>query len=184
VSQLFWELAARDAKLKDGDVEEVQLPVTEGRAAFLSGAVDALVAAHRSVIPLESSGDAAVIAKANAAATEYRSTAVRAGFLDDKNQAAAVADFYRRLVKSKAWLPKHTKQAEAIYAKSAAVSPEDAKLAIAEFPVTVLQLDDELAKNLQAQAKVLFEAGVTPTNPKVALLFDRRYAESGRAVPG
>jgi sulfonate transport system substrate-binding protein len=178
VSQLWWEIAARDARIKDGDVEKVELPVAESRAAFLSGAVDALVGQHRTFIPLESSGDAVVIAKSNGAAPEYRITAVRNGYLDDKKQAAAVADFYERLKRSKQWLTKHTKEGEAVYAKAASVTPEDAKLAIAEFPITVLPLDGELAKSLQQQAKIFHDVGVTPTNPKVSILFDRRYASS------
>ena len=44
------------------------------------------------------------------------------------------------------------------------------------MPATVLQLDDELAKALQEQAKIFFDVGVTPTNPKTSILFDRRYA--------
>jgi sulfonate transport system substrate-binding protein len=184
VSQLYWEIAARDAKLKDGDVQKVELPVAESRAAFLGGAVDALVGQHRTFIPLESSGDAVVISKSNGAAPEYRVTAVRAGFLDAKKQAAAVADFYERLQRSKRWLTKHTKEGEAVYAKAASVSPEDAKLAIAEFPNNVLPLDDEFAKSLQAEANILFDVGVTLTNPKVSILFDRRYTTNTGAATG
>jgi sulfonate transport system substrate-binding protein len=182
VSQLWWEIAAREAKLKDGDVDEVQLPVAETRAAFLSGAVDALVGQHRTLIPLESSGDAVIIAKSNGAAPEYRFTAVRAGYMDDKKQAAAVADFLKRLQQSKRWLLNHPKDGEAVYAKSASVGPEDAKLAIAEFPSTILPLDDELAKKLQEQTKLFFDVGVTPTNPKASILFDKRYAVDAPAT--
>jgi sulfonate transport system substrate-binding protein len=184
VSQLYWKIAAREAKLKDGDVDEVQLPVADTRAAFLGGAVDALVGQHRTLIPLESSGDAVIIAKSNGAAPEYRITAVRAGYLDDKKQAAVVADFYERLQRSKRWLTKHTKEGEAVYAKAASVSPEDAKLAIAEFPNTVLTLDDEFAKNLQGEAKILYDVGVIPTNPKVSIMFDRRYTTHTGAATG
>ncbi len=184
VSQLYWEIAARDAKLKDGDVQKVELPVAESRAAFLSGAVDALVGQHRTLIPLESSGDAVVIAKSNGAAPEYRTTVVRTGFLDDKKQAAAVADFYERLQRSKRWLTKHPKEGEAVYAKAASVTPEDAKSAIAEFPNTVVALDDEFAKKLQAEADILADVGVTATNPKVSILFDRRYASNTGAATG
>ena len=179
MSQLLWEIAARVAKLKDGDVDEVQLPVAETRAAFLGGAVDALVGQHRTLIPLESTGDAVIIAKSNGAAPEYRITAVRAGYLDDKKQAAAVADFSQRLDQSKRWLTKHPKEAEAVYAKAASVTPEDAKLAVAEFPNKVLPLDNELARKLQAQSQVFFDDGVTTANPKVSLLFDKRYDATG-----
>jgi ABC-type nitrate/sulfonate/bicarbonate transport system substrate-binding protein len=184
VSQLWWAIASHDAKLKAGDVEQVELPVAESRAAFLSGAVDAISAQHRTLIPLESSGDAVIIAKSNGAAPEYRITAVRSGFLDDKKHAAAVADFVKRLGQAKRWLVKHPSDAEAVYAKSASVTPADAKLAVAEFPTQVLPLDDDLAAKLQQQAKVFAELGVTPSNPKVSILFDRRYTAATGAATG
>src|SRR6476646_576504 len=184
VSQLWWAIASHDAKLKPGDVEQVELPVAESRAAFLRGAVDAISAQHRTLIPLESSGDAVMIAKSNGAAPEYRITAVRSGYLDDKKQSAAVADFVKRLGQSKRWLVKHPSDAEAVYAKSASVTPADAKLAVAEFPTQVLPLDGDLAAKLQEQATVFADLGVTPSNPKVSILFDRRYTTNTGAATG
>jgi sulfonate transport system substrate-binding protein len=184
VSQLWWTIAAKDAKLKKGDVQVVELPVADGRAAFLSGAVDALVGQHRTFIPLESSGQARVIAKSNGAAPEYRTTLVRNGYLDDKKQAAAVDDFVKRLNRSKRWLDTHQKEAALVYQKSASVEPADAKAAVAEFPTQILALDDELAKKLQNQSQIFFDDGVTTANPKVSILFDKRYDATGHASTG
>jgi sulfonate transport system substrate-binding protein len=175
VSQLYWAIASREAKLKKGDVQVVELAPADGRAAFLSGAVDALVGQHTTLIPLVSSGDAEVIAESKGAVPEYRLTLVRAGLLDDKKQAAAVADFLERLNRAKRWILNHPKETAAVYQKSASVTPEDAKAAIAEMPNTVLPLDGQLAKLLQNQAKIFYDDGVTPTNPKLSILFDRRY---------
>src|SRR4051794_8225990 len=182
VSQLWWAIAAKDAGLKKGAAQVVELPVADGRAAFQSGAVDAIVAQHRTLIPLQSTGEAKIIAKSNGAAPEYRVTIVRSGVLDDKKQAAAVDDFLQRINRSKRWLVKHQKDAAAIYEKDAAVTPEDAKAAVAEFPTTVLALDDAFAKKLQAEANVFFTDGVTTTNPKVSILFDHKYDATGRSA--
>ena len=181
VSQLWWSMAAREAGLKKGDAQVVELPVADGRAAFQSGAVDAMSAQHRTLIPLVSTGEAKIIAKSNGAVPEYRVTIVRSGVLDDKKLAAAVEDFRRRLDRSKRWLLNHQKEAAAIYQRDAGVTPEDAKAAVAEFPTTILPLDDEFTKKLQAEANVLFSDGVTTSNPKVSILFDRRYDATGKS---
>jgi ABC-type nitrate/sulfonate/bicarbonate transport system substrate-binding protein len=175
VSQLYWAIAARDAKLKPGDVEEVELPVAESRAAFLSGAVDALVGQHRTFLPLIRDGSASVIASSNGAAPEYRLTFVRPGYLDDKAQAAAVGDFVSRVARSKQWLEKHYPEAADIYQRAAKVEPDDALAGVKEMPATVLPLDDQLAKALQSQAKIFHDTGVTTSTPKISVIFDRRY---------
>jgi len=181
VSQLWWTIASRDAGLKKGDAQVVELPVADGRDAFQSGAVDAMSAQHRTLIPLVSTGEAKIIAKSNGAVPEYRVTIVRSGVLDDKKMAAAVEDFRQRLDRSKRWLVKHQKEAAAIYQRDAAVTPEDAKAAVAEFPTTILALDDAFTKKLQAEANVFFSDGVTTSNPKVSILFDRRYDATGKS---
>ena len=182
VSQLWWTIASHEAGLKKGDVETAELVVADGRAAFLSGAIDAIVGQHRTLIPLVSSGEAKIIAASDGRVPEYRLTLVRNGFMDDKKQAAAVADFVKRLQRSRQWLQTHQKQAAAVYEKSAAVTPEDAKAAVAEFPMTNLALDNEFAKKLQAQSEVFYTDGVTATFPKVSILFDRRYDVTGKST--
>lgn len=176
ISQLYWTIAARDAKLKKGDVQTVELAAAEGRAAFLSGAVDALVGVNRTFLPLVTSGQAEVIARSNGAAPEYRLSVARSDFLDDKAQAAAVKDFVGRLARSKRWVTTHEKEAAAIYERAARVDPTDAAAAVKELPTRVIPLDDALATALQEQAKIFADAGVTPSNPKVAILFDPRFA--------
>ena len=182
VSHMWWTIASHEAGLKKGDAETVELPVADGRAAFQSGAVDAIVGQHRTLIPLESSGEAKIIAKSDGRVPEYRLTLVRNGYLDDKKQAAAVADFVQRIQRSRDWLKTHQKQAAAVYEKSASVTPEDAKAAVAEFPMTTLALDDELAKKLQAQSETFYTDGVTTAFPKVSVLFDRRYDVTGKSA--
>jgi len=184
VSQLWWAIAAKQAGLKKSDAEVVELPVADGRAAFQSGAVDAMSAQHRTLIPLVSSGEAKIIAKSNGRVPEYRVTTVRSGVLDDKKMAAAVEDFRQRLDRSKRWLVKHPKEAAAIYQRDAAVTPEDAKAAVAEFPTTTLPLDNAFEKKLQAESNVFYSDGVTTSNPKVSILFDRRYDATGDNASG
>ena len=77
---------------------------------------------------------------------------------------------------------KHQKEAAAIYEKDASVTPEEREAAVAEFPTTILILDDEFSKKLQSEANVLFTDGVLTTNPKVSILFDRKYDATGKSA--
>ena len=183
VSQLYWLIAARDAKLKPGEVDEVKLPIADGRAAFTSGAVDAMVGQRRTFLPFLRDGSAVIMADSKGAAPEYRVTMVRSGFLDDKAQAAAVADFYERIVQSKKWLVKHYPEAAAIYQRDANVIPEDAMAGVREMPATVLPLDSDFAAKVQEQSKIFFKAGVIPTNPKFSILLNPRYTTKTGAAP-
>lgn len=183
ISQLYWTIAARDAKLEKGDVQTVELPVAEGRAAFLSGAVDALIGVNRTFLPLVTTGQAEVIARSNGAAPEYRLSLARTDFLKERAQAAAVEDFVRRLARSKRWVTTHEKEAAAIYERAARVDPTDAAAAVEELPTKVIPLDDALATALQEQAKIFADEGVTPSNPKVAILFDPRFGPEDESTP-
>ena len=181
MSQLWWTIASHEAGLKKGDAQVVELAVADGRAAFQSGAVDAISAQHRTLIPLVSSGEAKIIANSDGRVPEYRVTIVRNGVLDEKKMAAAVEDFRQRLDRSKRWLVKHQKDAAAIYEKDAAVTPEDAKAAVAEFPTTILALDDEFSKKIQAESQIFYTDGVTTAFPRVSTLFDRGYDATGKS---
>jgi sulfonate transport system substrate-binding protein len=174
-SHLYWLVAARKAKLEKGDVETVELPVAEARAAFLSGAVDAVVSGNRTFQPMVRDGQAEVIARSNGVVPEYRVTTARTAFLGDRKQAVAVGDLLERLARSKRWLTRHKAEGAAIYQRVANVDPADAKAAVNEIPVDVIAVDNALASGLQVQAKLFFQAGATPTIPKVAIIFDRRY---------
>jgi sulfonate transport system substrate-binding protein len=173
-AQLYWLLAARKAKLHAGDVQTVELPVSDARAAFLSGAVDALVSGSRTFLPMPD-GTARVIARSNGVIPGYSLSTVRTSVLDDRTTTVAIGDFLERLRRSKQWVPKHKREAAAIYARDANVDAADAKAAVEEITVDTIPVDDALARQLQEQAKLFYDAGATPTNPKVAIMFDRRY---------
>lgn len=174
-AHIYWLIAMREAKLKQGDVQAVELPVAEARAAYLSGAVDGLVTVNRTFLPMVRDGQAEVLARSNGIVPEYRVTTARTAFLDDKTQRAVVGDFVERVARSKHWLAKHKAEAAAVYERVAKVDPTDAKAAVNEMAIDVVPVDAELAKAMQAQSKVLNDEGVTPTNPKIAIILDGRY---------
>jgi sulfonate transport system substrate-binding protein len=174
-AHLYWLLTSQKAKLRKGDVETVELPVADARAAFLSGAVDALVSGHRTFQPMLRDGLAKVIVRSEGSVPGYSVSTVRTPVLKDPSKTVAIGDFLQRLVRSRQWLPKHMKEAAAIYERDANVEAADAKEAVEELAVTTIPVDDAFARGLQEQAKLFYEADATPTNPKVAIMFDRRY---------
>lgn len=174
-AQYYWVVTAKENKLKPGAVEEVQLATVDGRAALLSGGVDAMVTVRRVLLGDISSGKVEPLADADLEVPEYKVTVARTAALDDKKTAAAIGDYLARLAKSKRWLPKHTKEAEAIFAQSARLSPTDAAAAVAELAVTLLPLDAAVVAELQQQDRVFADAGVNPSDPKVGIIVDRRF---------
>jgi hypothetical protein len=55
------------------------------------------------------------------------------------------------------------------------MTPENAAAAVRELPVEQRVLDRSVVADLQDQLSVFFAAGVVNTDPKVAVVVDRRF---------
>lgn len=170
----FWAVAAEQAGLDLDEVELVELPAAEGRAAFQSGAVDAMLTSTRQVRPLLRDGTARVIAESTDLA-QYRVHIVRRGVLDDPARAAAVSDLFDRAEAAEQWKVAHPEEVAALHERIALLSPEDAAFAARESVSTRVPLDDVVVAELQRQADVFFAEEVIAEQIDVALLFDRRF---------
>lgn len=174
-SQYYWAVAAEQARLRGGSIEEVQLATAEARPAFLSGAVDALVTDRRIMLNDLSTGKVEALADGDPDVPVYTLTVANTDALRDRRKSAAVGEFLARLATSKRWLPKHQAEAAAIYVSAARMTPENAAAAVRELPVEQRVLDRSVVADLQDQLSVFFAAGVVNTDPKVAVVVDRRF---------
>jgi sulfonate transport system substrate-binding protein len=169
-----------DSGLGQGDIEEVQLPPGEGRAAFVSGAVDALIAGYRNSLPLIASGDARVLTSSSAENIPIHSvTLARAGLLDDPAREAAVGDLLDRIDASEVWAATNVDELTEIYQTVANFDAPEARVAAESDPKRRVPLDDAVVSALQDQAEVFAAAGVITSEVDVSVLFDRRFATTG-----
>lgn len=173
----YWVRAAAEFGLDLGDVELVELPSAEGRAAFQSRAIDAIVVGSRFSRQLLREGSIRLI-HTSTDVPLYRISIVRRGFLDDPANAAAVADLLKRAEQGEIWESSHPEEVAGVYERAALMDPDDAAFAASESYITRVPLDDAVVIELQRQADVFAAEGVIPTTVDVRLMFDRRFLVS------
>ncbi|MEI7547780.1 MAG: ABC transporter substrate-binding protein [Actinomycetota bacterium] len=172
----YWLLsAAEHARLASDAIKQSVMPAPDGRTAFRSGAVDALITGYRTGLALARTGDGTIIASSNDVVPFYTVTVVRAGVLDDAARAAAVNDMLRRLQANEVWFHDHPDLAAKSFVDQNDMNPADA-LASAKSEWRVREpLDDTTARLLQQQADFFAKAGVAKSTVDVTVLFDRRF---------
>jgi sulfonate transport system substrate-binding protein len=173
----FYALVAKQAGLVPGEVEEVQMPAGEGRAAFTSGAVDALVSGPRTTQPLYDSGDARLLVSSLGIVTPYRLHLVRAGVLDDRARAAALGDLLERVDVAEAWSAVHVDEVASIYESAASMSESEAREAAVTAPMGRIPLDEIVRGALLDQMALFLENGVIQSEVDLDALIDDRYEE-------
>jgi sulfonate transport system substrate-binding protein len=173
--QYFLTVLARDAGLEAGDYEEVQLPAGEGRAAFASGAVDALVTGYRNSLPLLASGDAVSLASANDTLVAYSLSLVRRGLLGDPAVEAAVGDLLVRVENSQQWHEANLDRVTEIYETVGNLAPDEAREAAENGAKRRVRIDAATIASLQDQADVFLAAGVISNEIDVSIMFDDRF---------
>jgi sulfonate transport system substrate-binding protein len=93
----FWVLAALDAGIDPSDVELVLLPLAEARAAFQSGAVDALVTAVTYARQLVATAGGEILTTSQGRFDSYSWVVARPEVLEDPAVAEAAGDLLIRL---------------------------------------------------------------------------------------
>lgn len=172
--QYFWLKARLAEGLADGDVEEVVLPAPEGRTAFRSGDVDALISGYQTGVQFEGEGIGRIIAT-SAEYTEYISLSVaRKGLLDEPSTAAAVADFLARTAAIEQWMQDNIDIVADVFGETFGLNADDAMVnARAELKVRV-PLDDFTIGVMRDMVATFFDAGIARTEPDVLLIVDTR----------
>lgn len=173
----FWVLAALDAGIDPSDVELVLLPLAEARAAFQSGAVDALVTAVTYARQLVATAGGEILATSQGRFDSYSWVVARPEVLEDPAVAEAAGDLLTRLQRANEWASAHPDEVAALYESKAKQSPEDAKLSAAEEIGTYVPIDDSVIKTQQDQADTFLDQDVTTSKVDVHIAFDTRFNE-------
>jgi len=182
----FFAIAAREAGLDLDDVEFALMPLAEARAAFVGGAVDALVTAYSNARPVVSAGDGVIIASSAGLFDSYSWLVARPEALEDPLKEAAFADILRRLVLAQEWEEANQEQVVQIYIDVSRQSPEDALANVQDSNSQYVPLDAQAIAANQRQAEVFYEAGVISQQIDTSIVFDDRFnwvLEGGSGEP-
>jgi sulfonate transport system substrate-binding protein len=180
----FFAIAAEDAGLDLASVELVLMPLSEARAAFVGGSVDALVTAVSNARPLITSGDGVVLATSEGLYDNYAWFVARPEVLADPASEAATADVLLRLQRAAIWQAENLDEVERIYIEVGHQEPGDAALNAAESITTYVPIDAGVIAANQDQAAVFLAAGVAETEIDASIGFDDRFNDLVIANPG
>jgi sulfonate transport system substrate-binding protein len=171
----FFVVLLRSAGLELTDVDGIQLPAGEGRAAYLGGSVDALIAGYNGSLPLVERGDARVLATATDFYTSYEVTLVRPGLLDDAVLEAALRDLLVRVEAVHQWSLENLGEVAAMMELAGGLTPEEARISAETTPKRRVPVGAEVIAALQDQADVFHEEGINRHAVELSVLVDARF---------
>lgn len=180
----FFAIAAEKAGLDLNKVNLVLMPLSEARAAFVGGSVDALVTAVGNARPLITSGDGIVLTTSEGLYESYAWFVARPDVLADPAREAAVADVLARLQQAAVWQNEHPDEVARIYREVGHQKPADAALNAADARSIYVPIDPSVIAANQKQAEIFFEAGVAKTKIDAKIGFDDRFNGVIAATPG
>lgn len=180
----FFAIAAEKAGLDLADVNLALMPLSEARAAFVGGSVDALVTAVSNARPVITSGDGIILATSEGLYDNYSWFVARPEVLEDPAREVAVADILVRLQKAAVWQARNLDKVAEIFAKVGRQTPQDAALNAAENIAVYVPIDAGVVAANQSQADVFRKAGVITTEIDAAIGFDDRFNAVIAANPG
>lgn len=171
----YFALAAAEAGLDSGEVEIVTMPLTEARAAYLGGSVDALVTAVSNGRPLVSANQSVIIADSSSTFINYQFLVARSQALEEPDVSEAVGDLLHRLQLAEDWQAQNQEEVAAIYVTVAGYPEDEARLNAAEGIGQVVPIDETVYQTQQSQADVFLADGVAEHSVDVQIAFDDRY---------
>lgn len=174
-SEFFWALLATEAGLAKGDVEEVKLKLSEAKAAFLAGDVDAIVAFDFNILSLVRTENLKVLASSGEKGIPlYTLFVVRKGLLDDPARQAAVADLIERGRAAEQWSALNVAAARKIWEEVDGVDPLDSEQIVRTGLSEPAAVDETLVAAVQRQIDVFFARGLIEHSFDPHVLFDTR----------
>jgi len=173
--QYCWEKLKAANNIADGAVNEVLLPNGEGKAAYLSDAVDSLLGSAWAKAQL-AGGKSRSLAECDAdISPSYTVTLTRAGLLDDASTSAAVSDLLTRSHTAEVWSNDNQDQAAQTYVDVASQSPTEAAASAKYDYRGRVPLDAETIAAIQDEAVVFSDLGLVKNRIDLTLLFDTRF---------
>jgi sulfonate transport system substrate-binding protein len=171
----FFATAAQRAGLDPSAVTLATMPLTEARAAYLGGAVDALVTAVSNARPLVNNNDSKILVDSRGQFVNYQLLVATRKALDDPQKTEALGDLITRLQRANDWEAANLGEVARLYQTVAGQSPADAELSAKEGVGRYVPLDDKVIKVQQDQADVFHAQKVAATDVDVRLAFDDRF---------
>lgn len=165
------------AGLEPGAVEEVHLPPGEGRAAFLGGSVDAIIAGPNATLALVEGGDGRVVATSWGVVDEFTVTVVRRDLLDDPAAEAALAELVTILEARNRWASENPETIAEAFETDGGFDATTAEFMAAIFPKQRARIDDEVLGSVQEQLDAFHSVEVAQRTLDVSILFDDRFNE-------
>jgi sulfonate transport system substrate-binding protein len=180
----FFALAAEAAGIPLDRFELVLMPLSEARAAFVGGSVDALVTAVSNARPLVTSGDGKVLTTSDGLFDQYSWFVARPEVLEDPAREAAVADVLLRLQRSLIWQAENVETVAAVFSEVGHQEPADALLNAQEDTNAYVPITPEVIEANQRQARVFLDGGVAQSEIDASIAFDDRFNALIEANPG
>jgi len=175
-SQYFLFLALQQAGVKSSDITQVKMKLSEARAAFASGDVDAIVAFDFNLIPLFREQKLRVIARsADTNVPLYSLIVVRADRLADEAWVEAYRIMLGAVGRVEEWVAANVDEARKLREDLDGVDPLDSEAGVRFGLSTLVPVSDELIAAVQAQADLFHAEGVIENLPDMSVVFDRRY---------
>ncbi len=172
-SNYYLAVKLAEAGLSLADVEQVKLKLSEARAAFSAGEVDAIVAFDFNIVSFIREGTGRVIARSSDDALPlYNLIVVRRGLLDDAATRGVVADMIERSGRFETWVGDHQEEARKTVEELDGLDPRDSTLFLAYGLAESVPLDDQVIASVQQQVDTFFEQGDLERTFDVSVLFD------------
>lgn len=169
----FWLAAAESAGVDD--VELVLLPPSEGRAAFQSGAVDALVSSHKATSSMVKQGEGTIIDSSNRIVPTTYLSVMSSEALQSEGIVSAVEDFLGRMETAVQMTIDDPQPVLEFLQRAFEFSEEDAK-DFATLDVLVrVSFDDERLTLLNQIADVFLANDVIANEVDPDIIIDRRF---------
>ncbi len=171
----FWLVLKEEFGLEG--VDAVEGPRAENRAAYLSGAVDAIIALHREARSYEELGQGSIIDSSSRVIDYYLVTLARPELLDDPATAAIIDDFLRRTDASMTWAEENSAELVAYYLEKGWIEESEVQDFIVYEPRPRVPMDDEFFAMLEQISKVFVDNGVLSVNVDPNIILDRRLED-------
>lgn len=181
VGQFYFDSIVEEAGLTG--VESVQLPPPEGRSAFLSGAVDALVTVYRTAVTLEQEGDGRIIDTSSRIMDYYQVSAVQRSLAEDPAKVAVVRDLIVRSDRAAKWAQDHTDEVVAFNVEQGILDEKSAELVAKYEPRRFVPFVGEFSTWMDRMAKLFLQSGVISSDVDTSVLFDDSFASDVMQSP-
>ncbi|MEN9801495.1 MAG: hypothetical protein RLZ37_620 [Actinomycetota bacterium] len=157
-------------------VESAQMPPPEGKAAFLSGSLDALIAVSRTARAMEQERKGAIIDCSSRIMPYFQVTVAQPPLLGDAGKSEALRDLIRRSDDAAQWASEHFDEVVAFNLERGVLDQESAEFVSRYEPRRQVPLAGEFQTWLQRVAQIFSRTGVTSsdvdTDVVLSLAFD------------